>query len=70
MSQGDNIYDLVDSRDHAAVQAELLTGPPSISMNGKFPDERVFISRINCSRTARRQLQYHKVRASAVVTVE
>uniref|UniRef100_A0A914V572 PAS domain-containing protein n=1 Tax=Plectus sambesii TaxID=2011161 RepID=A0A914V572_9BILA len=60
MSQGDSIYELVDPRDHTAVQAELLSGPPSVSMNARFPDERVFICRMNLSRTAKRQLQYHK----------
>ena len=66
MSQGDSIYELVDPRDHAAVQAELLSGPPSVSMNARFPDERVFICRMNLSRTAKRQLQYHKVFAVSI----
>lgn len=58
MCQGDSIYDLVDPRDAAAVRAELASGPPP---SGSFPDERVFICRLNLARTAKRQLQYHKV---------
>ncbi|PAV71263.1 hypothetical protein WR25_03056 [Diploscapter pachys] len=57
MCQGDSIYDLVDPRDAAAVRAELASGPPP---SGSFPDERVFICRLNLARTAKRQLQYHK----------
>ncbi|KAE9548169.1 hypothetical protein FO519_008622 [Halicephalobus sp. NKZ332] len=59
MCQGDSIFDLVDARDHAAVQAELCSGPPQISQ-GSFPDERVFICRMNLSRTAKRHIQYYK----------
>uniref|UniRef100_A0A914RG27 Uncharacterized protein n=1 Tax=Parascaris equorum TaxID=6256 RepID=A0A914RG27_PAREQ len=61
MCQGDSVYDLVDSRDHNAVQSELLSGPPSLSVPDAFPDDRVFICRMNLSRSAKRQLQYHKV---------
>ena len=62
MCQGDSIYDLVDSRDHAAVQAELASGPP---LSANFPEERVFICRLNLTRAAaKRQLQYHKVWAT------
>ncbi len=61
MSQGDSLYDLVDPRDHGTVQTELLSGPPSITMHMQFPDERVFICRMNLSRAAKRQLQYQKV---------
>nr|AAK52514.1 putative transcription factor C15C8.2 [Caenorhabditis elegans] len=57
MCQGDSIYDLVDGRDHGAVQAELASGPPGAAT---FPEERVFICRLNLARTAKRQLQYHK----------
>lgn len=57
MCQGDSIYDLVDGRDHGAVQAELASGPPRAA---NFPEERVFICRLNLARTAKRQLQYHK----------
>uniref|UniRef100_A0A0M3IPD3 BHLH domain-containing protein n=1 Tax=Ascaris lumbricoides TaxID=6252 RepID=A0A0M3IPD3_ASCLU len=60
MCQGDSVYDLVDSRDHNAVQSELLSGPPSLSVPDAFPDDRVFICRMNLSRSAKRQLQYHK----------
>ena len=59
MCQGDSIYDLVDTRDHSAVEAELHSGPPTIS-NAHFPDERVFICRMNLSRTAKRHIQYYK----------
>uniref|UniRef100_A0A7E4VJM6 Neuronal PAS domain-containing protein 4 n=1 Tax=Panagrellus redivivus TaxID=6233 RepID=A0A7E4VJM6_PANRE len=59
MCQGDSIYDLVDSRDHAAVQAEFCSGPPSAT-SGTFPDDRVFICRMNLSRTAKRHIQYYK----------
>lgn len=61
MCQGDSLYDLVDSRDHGTVQSELMSGPPSVSVPNAFPDEKVFICRMNLSRTAKRQLQYHKV---------
>ncbi|CAB3398251.1 unnamed protein product [Caenorhabditis bovis] len=57
MCQGDSIYDLVDLRDHGAVQTELATGPPAAVC---FPEERAFICRLNLARTAKRQLQYHK----------
>lgn len=60
MCQGDSVYDLVDSRDHPAVQAELLSGPPTMG-TGSFPDERVFICRMNLSRAAKRHIQYYKV---------
>uniref|UniRef100_A0A8R1I528 BHLH domain-containing protein n=1 Tax=Caenorhabditis japonica TaxID=281687 RepID=A0A8R1I528_CAEJA len=60
MCQGDSIYDLVDGRDHGAVQAELASGPPAAA---SFPEERVFICRLNLARTAKRQLQYHKISA-------
>uniref|UniRef100_A0AC35GGH1 PAS domain-containing protein n=1 Tax=Panagrolaimus sp. PS1159 TaxID=55785 RepID=A0AC35GGH1_9BILA len=60
MCQGDSIYDLVDTRDHSAVQAELSSGPPTISTPNSFPDERVFICRMNLSRTAKRHIQYYK----------
>lgn len=58
MCQGDSIFDLVDPRDHPTVQTELNSGPqPTTS----FPEERVFLCRLNLARTAKRQLQYHKV---------
>uniref|UniRef100_A0A0N5AUF8 Neuronal PAS domain-containing protein 4 n=1 Tax=Syphacia muris TaxID=451379 RepID=A0A0N5AUF8_9BILA len=60
MCQGDSVYDLVDSRDHLTVQNELMSGPPSVSVPNAFPEEKVFICRMNLSRTAKRQLQYHK----------
>lgn len=63
MCQGDSIYDLVDGRDHGAVQAELASGPPGAAT---FPEERVFICRLNLARTAKRQLQYHKVRINFI----
>ncbi|WKY14066.1 hypothetical protein Q1695_004696 [Nippostrongylus brasiliensis] len=57
MCQGDSIFDLVDSRDHSIVLTELSSDPqPTTS----FPDERVFLCRLNLARTAKRQLQYHK----------
>ncbi|KIH53174.1 hypothetical protein ANCDUO_16707 [Ancylostoma duodenale] len=57
MCQGDSIFDLVDPRDHPTVQTELNSGPqPTTS----FPEERVFLCRLNLARTAKRQLQYHK----------
>ncbi|VDP34885.1 unnamed protein product [Heligmosomoides polygyrus] len=57
MCQGDSIFDLVDPRDHATVHTELNSGPqPTTS----FPEERVFLCRLNLARTAKRQLQYHK----------
>ncbi|VDK55778.1 unnamed protein product, partial [Cylicostephanus goldi] len=58
MCQGDSIFDLVDPRDHPTIQTELSSGPqPTTS----FPEERVFLCRLNLARTAKRQLQYHKV---------
>nr|CDJ97458.1 PAS fold-3 domain containing protein [Haemonchus contortus] len=58
MCQGDSIFDLVDPRDHPTVHNELNSGPqPTTS----FPEERVFLCRLNLARTAKRQLQYHKV---------
>ncbi|VDM98583.1 unnamed protein product [Onchocerca ochengi] len=61
MCQGDSIYDLIDHRDHAHIQAELMSGPSStISDQNIFPNEKVFICRMNLSRTTKRQLQYHK----------
>ncbi|PIO77478.1 hypothetical protein TELCIR_00427 [Teladorsagia circumcincta] len=57
MCQGDSIFDLVDSRDHPTIHNELNSGPqPTTS----FPEERVFLCRLNLARTAKRQLQYHK----------
>uniref|UniRef100_A0A0K0ELF8 BHLH domain-containing protein n=1 Tax=Strongyloides stercoralis TaxID=6248 RepID=A0A0K0ELF8_STRER len=70
MCQGDSLYDLIDSRDHSAVQAELLSGPEGShdihSHEQSFPTSppstinKVFLCRINLSRTAKRHLQYHK----------
>uniref|UniRef100_A0A0N5B5T6 Neuronal PAS domain-containing protein 4 n=1 Tax=Strongyloides papillosus TaxID=174720 RepID=A0A0N5B5T6_STREA len=66
MCQGDSLYDLIDSRDHSAVQIELLSGPESNSdihsHKQPFPPntDKVFLCRINLSRTAKRHLQYHK----------
>uniref|UniRef100_A0AC35UBW0 PAS domain-containing protein n=1 Tax=Rhabditophanes sp. KR3021 TaxID=114890 RepID=A0AC35UBW0_9BILA len=59
MCQGDSLYDLIDSRDHGAVQSELLSGPPSLNAS-PYPEDKVFLCRINLSRTAKRHLQYHK----------
>ncbi|VDO56968.1 unnamed protein product [Haemonchus placei] len=57
MCQGDSIFDLVDPRDHPTIHNELNSGPqPTTS----FPEERVFLCRLNLARTAKRQLQYHK----------
>lgn len=61
MCQGDSIYDLVDHRDHGRIQVELMSGPPSVSEQNFFPNERVFICRMSRSRITKRQLQYHKV---------
>ncbi|CAG9531004.1 unnamed protein product [Cercopithifilaria johnstoni] len=60
MCQGDSVYDLVDHRDHGRIQAELMSGPPSVSEQNFFSNEKVFICRMNLSRTTKRQLQYHK----------
>ncbi|VIO99049.1 Helix-loop-helix DNA-binding domain containing protein [Brugia malayi] len=60
MCQGDSVYDLIDHRDHGRIQAELMSGPPSVSDQNFFPSEKVFICRMNLSRTTKRQLQYHK----------
>ncbi|EFO26708.1 helix-loop-helix DNA-binding domain-containing protein [Loa loa] len=60
MCQGDSVYDLVDHRDHGRIQAELMSGPPSVSDQNFFSGEKVFICRMNLSRTTKRQVQYHK----------
>ncbi|CAJ0582242.1 unnamed protein product, partial [Mesorhabditis spiculigera] len=57
MCQGDSLYDMVDCRDHIALQNLLGEGPPA---EEDFPKDRVFLCRINLSRTAKRQLQFHK----------
>ncbi|KAK6028484.1 hypothetical protein OSTOST_05468, partial [Ostertagia ostertagi] len=50
MCQGDSIFDLVDSRDHPTIHNELNSGPqPTTS----FPEERVFLCRLNLARTAK-----------------
>ncbi len=61
MSQGDSLYDLVDPRDHPLLQAELLSGPPSITINIPQEFHRLFMCRMNLSRQAKRQPQYQKV---------
>jgi hypothetical protein len=58
MSQGDNIYDLVDIADANRVQSLLLSGPVNVHTH---PDERGCVCRINCNRTMKRHLQYQKV---------
>ncbi|CAJ0929771.1 unnamed protein product, partial [Mesorhabditis belari] len=58
MCQGDSLYDMVDCRDHMALQNLLGAGPPE---KENFPDDKVFLCRMNLSRTAKRQLQFHKV---------
>uniref|UniRef100_A0A0R3RVT9 BHLH domain-containing protein n=1 Tax=Elaeophora elaphi TaxID=1147741 RepID=A0A0R3RVT9_9BILA len=60
MCQGDSVYDLVDHHDHERVQAELMSGPSSVSDQNFFSNEKVLICRMNLSRTTKRQLQYHK----------
>jgi len=62
MSQGDSLYDLVDVRDHVTLHREMMSGPPSLSMSMSHPDERVFMCRMNLTRTVRRHIQYQKVR--------
>uniref|UniRef100_A0A0N4ZRE0 Neuronal PAS domain-containing protein 4 n=1 Tax=Parastrongyloides trichosuri TaxID=131310 RepID=A0A0N4ZRE0_PARTI len=64
MCQGDSLYDLIDNRDHSVVQGELMSGPETINdINSHKPSlilDKVFLCRINLSRTAKRHLQYHK----------
>ncbi|KAK0412014.1 hypothetical protein QR680_005982 [Steinernema hermaphroditum] len=57
MCQGDQLYDLIDERDHAAVFRELNPNPKRLRA---APEEGVFICRMNLSRTAKRQIHYHK----------
>ena len=56
MSQGDNIYDLIDTRDAQHLARELTVS------NMTKTEERSFVVRINCNRTMKRHLQYQKVR--------
>ncbi|VBB26745.1 unnamed protein product [Acanthocheilonema viteae] len=60
MCQGDSVYDIVDHHDHGRIQVELMSGPSSVSDQNFSSNERVFICRMNLSRTTKRQLQYHK----------
>ncbi|VDK87122.1 unnamed protein product [Litomosoides sigmodontis] len=60
MCQGDSVYDLVDHRDHGRIQAELMSGPSSVSDQNSFSNEKAFICRMSLSRTTKRRLQYHK----------
>lgn len=55
MSQGDNIYDLIDVRDSQHLSRELAVS------NTMKTEERSFVMRINCNRTMKRHLQYQKV---------
>ncbi|TKR87441.1 hypothetical protein L596_011839 [Steinernema carpocapsae] len=57
MCQGDQLYDLIDDRDHDAVHRELNPNPKRLRT---APEEGVFICRMNLSRTAKRQIHYHK----------
>ncbi|CAH1792214.1 unnamed protein product [Owenia fusiformis] len=57
LTQGDSLYDIVDKRDHSAVQAQLLNN--SFENN----DERTFFCRMNVARSFRRHSTFgdHKV---------
>ncbi|XP_064602728.1 uncharacterized protein LOC135468411 isoform X2 [Liolophura sinensis] len=51
-TQGDSIYDIIDKRDHATVQAQLLQGGASAS---KSDQDLTFFCRMNMSRCLKRQ---------------
>lgn len=59
MTQGDSLYDIIDKRDHAPVQAQLLHS----SYTPGSEEERTFFCRMNVARSFRRQAGFgdHKV---------
>jgi PAS domain S-box-containing protein len=64
MTQGDSIYDIIDKRDHATVQAQLMqTGYNASGTAPGISDEKAFFCRMNVSRSFRRQAGFgdHKV---------
>ena len=58
LTQGDSVYDVIDKRDHGAVQSELLHGGPS-----QTEEARSFFCRMNVARSFRRQAGFgdHKM---------
>ena len=60
MTQGDSLYDIIDKRDHASVQSQLLHSP----FTPGAEEERTFFCRMNVARSFRRQAGFgdHKVR--------
>ena len=66
MTQGDSLYDIIDKRDHAQVQAQLLqTSYPGVhaAVAPEASEERTFFCRMNVARSFRRQAGFgdHKV---------
>lgn len=55
-TQGDSLYDIVDKRDQAAVQAQLMAG------GGEEPRDVSFFCRMNMSRTLKRQSGFGDVK--------
>ncbi len=62
LTQGDSLYDIIDKRDHASVQTQLLQTTYSPCPDTGL-DSRAFFCRMNVSRSFRRQAGFgdHKV---------
>ena len=65
MTQGDSLYDIIDKRDHATVQNELLQSNYTPTVG----EERTFFCRMNVSRSFRRHAGFgdHKVRNCNII---
>ena len=65
LTQGDSLFDIIDKRDHAAVQGQL----SNVALGSHAP-EKTFFCRMNVSRSLRRQGGYgdHKVRGCVGVS--
>lgn len=70
ITQGDSVYDIIDTRDHDKVRSNLLTFNPgyrssgmvdeggatdSLTSSGTARDDRVFFCRMSIARSCRRQ---------------
>ena len=59
-TQGDSLYDIVDKRDHGAVQAQLLQSGVECDVT----QDVAFFCRMNMSRTLKRQAGFGDVKVS------
>jgi hypothetical protein len=75
LTQGDSLYDIIDKRDHAAVQGQLLhsdlgpSTPPAGQPATSSSEERTFFCRMNVARSFRRQSGFGDHKVSVMLTI-